>query len=274
MKLRIATYNIHKGVTAVNQRPRIHTLKRALRSLSADVMFLQEVQGRHDLLAVRMDSKLLMKAQHEFLAGKRFNCAYGMNAEYGHGHHGNALLSCFPIPYSENLDISDHMLESRGILHCVVQAEQVNVHCYVVHLGLFSGGRKRQTEALIQQVLESAPIDSPIIIAGDFNDWGNQLSETLRASLGVCEVFDKKYVVRGFRNYLRRLTGRSPKISSAKTFPSAMPMLRLDRIYVRGFEVESAEVLRDERWSKLSDHAPIVACLRLKKKPQEKSSPQ
>jgi endonuclease/exonuclease/phosphatase family metal-dependent hydrolase len=43
-----------------------------------------------------------------------------------------------------------------------------------------------------------------------------------------------------------------------------MPFLQLDRIYVRGFKVESAEVLHGAIWAKLSDHAPIVASLKLK----------
>ena len=42
-----------------------------------------------------------------------------------------------------------------------------------------------------------------------------------------------------------------------------LPFLRLDRIYVRGFTVESAEVLHGALWARLSDHAPIVATLRL-----------
>ena len=40
-----------------------------------------------------------------------------------------------------------------------------------------------------------------------------------------------------------------------------MPFLRLDRIYVRGFKVESAQVLHGTMWARLSDHAPIVADL-------------
>jgi endonuclease/exonuclease/phosphatase family metal-dependent hydrolase len=42
-----------------------------------------------------------------------------------------------------------------------------------------------------------------------------------------------------------------------------MPWLRLDRIYVRGFRVETAEVLKDGPWARLSDHAPIVTELQL-----------
>ena len=36
-------------------------------------------------------------------------------------------------------------------------------------------------------------------------------------------------------------------------------MLRLDRVYVRGFRIASARVLTGPTWRKLSDHAPIVA---------------
>ena len=42
-----------------------------------------------------------------------------------------------------------------------------------------------------------------------------------------------------------------------------MPCLRMDRIYVRGFAVETAQVLRGLSWARLSDHAPVVADLTL-----------
>lgn len=264
MKLRITTYNIHKGVSSFGARPRIHALKQAINAMQSDVLFLQEVQGRHDLHALKHATDWPELSQQDFLAGDSHQCAYGMNAVYDHGHHGNALLSCFPILSSRNQNISDHKYESRGILHCVVQAPEAEVHCYVVHLGLFAGSRKRQTAALIEAVSESSEAGAPIIIAGDFNDWGNHLSEELRAELGVTEVFDENLSRRGFGTYLRQLSGRGIKIQPARTFPAAMPFLQLDRIYTRGFKVESAEVLHGAMWAKLSDHAPIVANLKLK----------
>ncbi len=264
MKLRIATYNIHKGVSAIGSRPRIHALKQALASMEADVFFLQEVQGRHDLLAARHAAHWPEQSQHDFLAGDSHTAAYGMNAVYDHGHHGNALLSCHPIASSRNQDISDHAYEERGILHCVVQTPKSEVHCFVVHLGLFAGGRRRQNEALIAAVEQWAPGGVPVVIAGDFNDWGNHLSDALRTRLNVSEVFDRHEAKSGFGSYLRQLAGRAPKkIQPARTFPAAFPFLQLDRIYVRGFEVESAQVLHGAVWAKLSDHAPIVATLRL-----------
>ena len=263
MKLRIATYNIHKGISSIARKPRIHALKQALSSVDADVVFLQEVQGRHDLLALRHASSWPVQSQHEFLASESQHSAYGMNAMYDHGHHGNALLSVFPIASANNHDVSDHQFESRGILHCVIQIQNVQVHCYVVHLGLFAGSRMRQTEALIEAVHATATTGAPIIIAGDFNDWTNALSDTLRKKLDVEEVFDQNLSSRSFGSYLRRLSGRGPRMTPARTFPAAMPVLKLDRIYVRGFDILSAKVLHGTSWARLSDHAPLVAELSL-----------
>lgn len=264
MKLRVATYNIHKGVSSFGQRPRVLGLKQALTSMEADVLFLQEVQGRHDRLAARHAASWPQQAQYDFLAGESHHAAYGMNAIYDHGHHGNALLSSFPIASADNQNVSDHAYESRGILHCVIQAPATEVHCYVIHLGLFGGSRKRQTQALIEAVGDTSPAHAPVIVAGDFNDWGNQLGASLRTGLGVSEVFDGRLATPGIGAYWRQWSGRGPKkIQPARTFPAALPWLRLDRIYVRGFKVESAEVLYGVPWAKLSDHAPIVATLEL-----------
>lgn len=262
MKLRIATYNIHKGVTSFGRRPRIHALKQALNKLDPDILFLQEVQGRDDELALKHAAQWPAQSQHDFLAGDSHEAAYGMNAVYDHGHHGNTLLSRFPITSSANHDVSDHAYESRGILHCVVQAPEAEIHCYVVHLGLFGGSRKRQAAALIEAVRSSVPPDAPVIIAGDFNDWGNRLGDFLRDQLNVTEVFDEHTSLRRIvYSTLRRLTGRAPKLPAARTFPAALPMLSLDRIYVRGLIVESAQVLHGTLWAKLSDHSPIIATL-------------
>lgn len=262
MKLRIATWNIHKGVSALRTRPRIHGIKQALAGMSADLVFLQEVQGRHDLLALKHAS-WPSAGQHEFLAGDVQHCAYGMNAVYDHGHHGNALLSSFPIAAVHNHNVSDHAFESRGILHCVLTLGEQEIHCYVVHLGLFAGSRQRQTDALIEAVQATAPADAHVLIAGDFNDWSNALSDALRERLGVCEVFDEHLPPSRFGSYLRRLAGRGPKLEPARTFPAAMPFLKLDRIYVRGFNVLGARVLHGASWARLSDHAPIVAELEI-----------
>ncbi|MES2739439.1 MAG: endonuclease/exonuclease/phosphatase family protein [Pseudomonadota bacterium] len=267
MKIRVATYNIHKGVTSVRGQPRVHALKKAIGLFDAEVVFLQEVQGRHDRHAAQYGEQSNGhkhwpgEAQHEFFAGESHHSAYGMNAVYDHGHHGNALLSAFPIAQSHNHDVSDHAYEQRGILHCVLKTPQADVHCYVVHLGLFESGRGRQTQALIEAVMASAPNGEPVIIAGDFNDWRNTLGEKLRKTLGVVEVFDQRATSTTLGELVRTFARRKRDPAPARTFPAALPWFRLDRIYVRGFQVESAQVMHGTLWAKLSDHAPIVASL-------------
>jgi endonuclease/exonuclease/phosphatase family metal-dependent hydrolase len=251
MKLHIATYNIHKGVSWFAQKPRIHELRDALESLDADLLFLQEVQGQHDRRA-RRHEHWPSQGQHDYLAGDRREAVYGMNAVYQHGHHGNALLSRFPILHFKNQNVSDHRFEERGILHCIVQTTEQNIHCYVVHFGLFAAGRRRQTDLLIASINAETPPDAPLVIAGDFNDWRNHLSEPLRQQLGVEEVFEHLSPI-----HLNKK--RKPK--AALTFPVGAPFLPLDRIYVRGIQIKSAKVLSGKPWRRLSDHAPLTADL-------------
>lgn len=255
MKLHVATYNIHKGVSWFAQRPRIHDLRVALESLDADLLFLQEVQGQHDRRALR-HAHWPTQGQHDYLAGDRRQAVYGMNAVYEHGHHGNALLSRYPILHYKNQDVSDHRFEERGVLHCIVKIPDQEVHCYVVHFGLFAGSRFRQTEMLIQTIRTETPPDAPLVIAGDFNDWRNHLSEPLRQQLGVEEVFE--HIFQQSASPERRIRRKS---QAALTFPVGVPFLPLDRIYVRGVKVNSARVLRGRPWASLSDHAPLTADL-------------
>ena len=289
MRLRVATYNIHKGVSrelfGLRRVTRIHELRARLHELDADLVFLQEVQGRHERNAVRFD-QWPSESQHVFLAGATtrkhtFEAAYGRNASYLHGHHGNALLSRFPIVRRENRDVSDHALEKRGILHCVVQCPTVNVHCFVVHFGLFAGSRERQTRVLVDWIKREIPPEAPMIIAGDFNDWQNLLSASLYEQLGVREVFDSMQPAMGMRQQVvhfvrdRLFDSRSGdgtadvaiaprRVRTARTFPSLVPWLRMDRIYLRGFDVRDAKVMRGPEWARLSDHSPLFADLQVK----------
>ena len=171
MRFTVATYNIHKGFTQLTRRMVIHDLRERLRGLSADVLFLQEVQGVHKRNASRYRDWPL-KSQHEFIADSVWHeVAYGKNASYRDGHHGNALLSRFPILRQDNEDISAHMFESRGMLHCVLKPgpRMPEIHCLNVHLGLFERGRQWQIHAMVERIRATVPRHAPLIIAGDFN---------------------------------------------------------------------------------------------------------
>ena len=243
--LRICSYNIHKGFSQFNRRMVVHELRERLRSLDVDLVFLQEVQGLHLQHPVR-HADWPQQPQHEFLAEDTWQqTAYGRNAVYDHGHHGNAILSRHDILSTTNEDVSAHRFESRGLLHCEVSLPEfaTPVHCVCVHLGLTGGGRRRQMQALAERMERLAPGNAPIIIAGDFNDWRNQADDLIGRRLGLTEAFG---VNRG---------------RPARSFPSALPFFRLDRIYVRGFRVRQAKVHFGAPWAKISDHAALTADL-------------
>ena len=244
--LRVVTLNIHKGLSQFNRRVVIHDLREGLRALKADLVFLQEVAGLNQRHALRF-AAWPGESQHEFLAGEELQHVYGRNAVHQYGHYGNAVLSRFPILSSENEDVSDHRFERRGLLHTVVKVPgwKRNLHCVCVHLSLHERGRGRQLDAIAARMEEIADNQMPIIVAGDFNDWRQRASGILEKKLGMTEVS----VAAGGRH--------------SRTFPSLLPLLRLDRIYVRNAIGHAPVVLPSHPWSHLSDHAPLAAEIEL-----------
>lgn len=235
--LRLLTVNIHKGYTAFNRRHVLHELREAVRAQGSDLVFLQEVQGDAGAEG----------AQYEYLADTLWpEHAYGRNAVAEGQNHGNAVLSRLPVLRSRNHDVSLPGAEPRGLLHCVLQRSSAacgpssELHVMCVHHGLSEAHRRHQLARLCQTVLSEVPPDAPLVVAGDFNDW-RQHADALLQPCGLHEVF------------------RSACGQHARTFPARWPLLRLDRIYVRG--VIAARPLPMPRlpWSRLSDHAPLAA---------------
>jgi endonuclease/exonuclease/phosphatase family metal-dependent hydrolase len=173
LEISIATYNIHKGFSQFNRRFVLHELRERLRELDADIVFLQEVQGAHSrVVHSGLNHLEHPHPQHEFLAHEIWpHHAYGKNSVYDAGHHGNAILSRFPILNWNNQDISSHRFENRGALYCELKLPQRSdkLHCLCVHLGLSNRGRSRQFGALVELIQRQVPSDAPLIIAGDFN---------------------------------------------------------------------------------------------------------
>lgn len=247
--LRVATYNIHKGVRGIGpaKRLEIHNLGLGVEALDADLVFLQEVRHFHHRDAAQFDRTWFgwpEQSQAEFLAPEGYEVAYRTNAVTRYGEHGNALLSRWPLGDPGHHDVSDHAFEQRGLLHVPVRWQGADLHAVVVHFGLMHSGRVRQVERLAAFVRQEVPADAPLIVAGDFNDWGERLDAPMRAH--------------GLRRALAP-HGRG----RAATFPSRLPVFTLDRVYTRGLRCAGVQVPRGMSWARMSDHLPLLVDLQL-----------
>jgi endonuclease/exonuclease/phosphatase family metal-dependent hydrolase len=246
--MRVLTVNCHKGFSSFNRHFALPKLREAIRNAGPDIVFLQEVVGEDKIRATKR-SDWPGKSQYEYLADTIWNdFAYGKNAEFPSRHHGNALLSRFPIIRSRNINISTNKIEKRGLLHCVVEVPRWSkeLHCICVHLGLLSRSRKKQFVMIEKYVCENIPGDSPLIIAGDFNDWQVEARDLLLLPLQLTDASAK------------------PPAKLPRTFPAAFPLLKLDRIYVRGFGVATSKRCRGGVWTRVTDHLAIMTDLKLR----------
>ena len=234
--LRIATYNIHKGVQGIGlgRRLEIHNLGLAVEQFDADIVCLQEVRKMNHSEARRF-SHWPALPQADFLAPAGYIPIYRTNAITRHGEHGNALLSRWPVLRHQHEDMSDHRLEQRGLLHVEVQLEFVVLHVVVVHLGLIRGSRVRQLQQLVRFAQREIPPDAPLVVAGDFNDWGNLLV-----------------------NSLAPLRLQSATAHPIATFPSRLPLVQFDHVFTRGLTVQNQLAPRGAVWRQMSDHLPLV----------------
>lgn len=239
--LRVASYNIHKGVQGLGPRRRleIHNLGHAVEQLDADLVCLQEVRHVH-----RREEQYFSHwpelPQAEFLAPEGYEAVYRTNAYTRHGEHGNALLSRWPVITHQHEDMSDHRFEQRGLLHSEVMVHGCCIHVVVVHFGLIHASRLRQVAQLERFVEREVPADAPLIVAGDFNDWGNRV-----------------------RHHLEAIQMQTWQPTLHATFPARLPLVQLDYVYARGLRPLGVHVPRGRIWWRMSDHLPIIAEFRL-----------
>ncbi|MGE4241830.1 endonuclease/exonuclease/phosphatase family protein [Ramlibacter sp.] len=239
--LRVATYNIHKGVQGFGptRRLEIHNLGHAVEQLDADIVCLQEVRKVHAREA-QYFTRWPELPQADFLAPEGYQAVYQTNAKTKFGEHGNALLSRWPVVSQGHEDMSDHRFEQRGLLHVQVQVKRATVHVIVLHLGLIAGSRLRQVEQVGRYIEREIPRKAPLVIGGDLNDWGGKLRPAMNQL--------------GLKDFIGERIG---------TFPSRLPLTQLDYVYARGLKPVGVEVPRGRIWWRMSDHLPLIAEFKL-----------
>ena len=212
MRIRLVSYNIHKGLSPLGIKKTLHQIKKLLEEQELDLIFLQEIGSRFVPPSVNQR----FSHQLEYLADQKWpHFSYGRNSVYQSGDHGNAILSRWPIIESTNVDLTLSAFEKRGLLHARIdlgQEKDLNLFC--THLNLLEKHRQIQFGKILEHIKSK---DFPYILCGDFNDWRTNLFNP-KNQISIKEIHFELY---GF---------------FAKTFPSLYPMLPLDRIYYSGLK--------------------------------------
>lgn len=165
----------------------------------------------------------------------------GMQAVAGppyvwHGRHvGNALLTRRPVIAMRHYDYSWGKHEPRTILDVELDVGGAPLRVFVAHFGLHTGERRFQVRKLLQ-LLRETPEHERVVVLGDINEW-LPLSRPLR--------------------WLHEQLGHSP---AERTFPARLPLLALDRVWVRPRQALLAlEAYRSPLAACASDHLPLRA---------------
>ena len=243
MRIKVLSYNIHKGFDWKNQIYQIENIKKLIIDSRADIVFLQEVLGENK----KLKKNGYIDTQISYLVDDIWpHSNYGKNAIYEEGHHGNLILSKFPITLFENINISTNRFEKRGLLLCQVKISEQKINVGCVHLNLLHSQRIKQYQLIGDHLFKKLnDEDTPLIMAGDFNDWNQKASDYFEKDLLMKEAFKDQHG------------------QYAKTFPSFFPKLCLDRIYIKNIKPIFATLIRTSTTKHYSDHLPILCELEL-----------
>jgi endonuclease/exonuclease/phosphatase family metal-dependent hydrolase len=232
-KLRIATYNIHKG-RGLDGLVRIERIGRVLETLDVDIVALQEV--------VSHEGRSIEDHQATYLA-ERLGCFHviGETRKHRGGVYGNVTLSRWKIGSARHIDLSVPHREERGVLRTDICTHGHVVHIFNVHLGTAHRERRSQAIRLIDEdLLRAIDISGPRIVLGDFNEWTHgSVTRTLSAEFHLTDLRDH--------------------IPRTRAYPSILPLLNLDHIYLdHQLRIENAFFHRNRLSIVASDHLPLV----------------
>lgn len=234
MKLRIATYNVHR-CRGLDGRTNPARIAEVIRAIDADVVALQEVVGAGPASAGHAEQLGALLGMGWVMAPTR---------HLRGSLYGNVVLSRLPIRHHSQYDLSWKTCEPRGCQRVDLAIGDETLHLYNVHLGTAVFERRYQASRLIA-MLHDKRVGTPKIVLGDFNEWMRgrataMLSERLRSV--------------DLRAHLKR----------RRTYPGVFPVLHLDHIYYDGeVDVTHVELPRTRMALIASDHLPLVADVRV-----------
>ena len=223
-RIRVMTWNIH-GALGGNPRFDLDRVVALVKRHAPDIVALQEIDSRRARGANVGDPfDVLQEALGTHGVGAR-------TVVTTDGAYGQALISRWPLFGTEIRDLSYPEREPRRAICSEVATPYGPLRVIATHLGLSLHERRRQAFALLDML---GVLDRPTVALGDFNDW--LWAGSVRRSLA------------------RALPGRSRH----RTFPSWLPLFRLDRVYLWPAPALLGSHT-DPAARAISDHLPVIA---------------
>jgi endonuclease/exonuclease/phosphatase family metal-dependent hydrolase len=243
---RILTYNVHRCV-GMDGELDVERIAKVIAQLRPDIVALQEL----DVFRARTDKVDQAHAIAEQL-GMRFHFHPAFRVE--EESYGDAILTACPmrVVKAGALPGSNAVrgLEPRGALWVKIEVDGVELDVVNTHLGLVPHEQRAQASALVSPAwMGHADCTDPAILLGDFNATSRhaayrRLAERLR---------DAQKVVRR---------------TSLKTFPSRLPMIRIDHVFVsRSVTVTGVHTGHGALVKQASDHVPLAVDFKIEFKP-------
>jgi len=222
----IASYNTHGGV-GIDRRYAPERIAGVLAELGADIIALQELQARDaglDMLALLGDA-----TGYHAIAGPTLRLA--------DGHFGNGLLSRYPVVSTRRIALAVGRREPRGAIDAIVDCNGAHLRVIATHLGLARGERREQIAGLLGAIRGGPAL--PTVLLGDLNEWFLH------------------------RRALRHLHAHFGEAPARATFPSLLPLLALDRVWMAPAHRLGRVRAHRSRLARIaSDHLPLLAEIR------------
>jgi endonuclease/exonuclease/phosphatase family metal-dependent hydrolase len=197
--LTVVSYNVHQCV-GLDRRRDPSRIAQVLNELNADIIGLQEVHSESGSSAELHQMSYLAAQTNRTAIG-------GPIVTKTTGEYGNVLLTRHRVVNIRLIDLSVPGREARGAIDADIDTGHAIIRVIVSHLGLRVRERMYQTKRLLGRIAKEGT--SPIIVLLDFNEWFPFGFPILR--------FNEEF-------------GKAPAM---RTFPSAMPIFSLDRVWVK-----------------------------------------
>ena len=228
MRLRAVSWNVHSWV-GTDRREDPERVADVLARLQADVVGLQEVDWRTSRPQDRDPLELV--AQRVGMTA-----IAGPNLVDHRGEYGNGLLTRLPVEAVDRFDLSQPGREPRGAIDARLRHGERSVRVLVTHLGLDRVERRSQLRRLAERLAPAKEPEEFRVLLGDLNEW-----------------------LPWRRSHAPLLTHHFARSYSARSFPTRLPLLHLDRIFVAPApRLARLQVHREGIARRASDHLPLV----------------